>query len=605
MKKTIITTMLSALFVSGTVYAQLIGSLTGYSLSTNGHDIIRDIGVTEDNSKVTVGSYQPGTNVPYDGFIWSDQTNNIYDWRVRLHGSGNDEINACDIRKAWNGTEYVEEMYVTGYFTGTATFTRITWGLPYGYVLDILTMNSPYGSNDCTYFVAKFNRVGDVVWIQYSGNSSQANTEIGNDVDVCVVGTEVQVYTTGFFRGSPYFYQGTTPTIGVSSATSWNSIFTAKYIDNGSNATLSWVRTVNDDANNQHDYGYGVCGDGSGNVFMCGSIGGTTTGIIGVPLYVQGNDDALVVKYDPTGTPDWCQDFGGNGSIQTPSDQARCITYRNDYIYVSGYHNGIGGAMYQGTTNNVDAFLFKMDADNGLYAWRNIMRSPTGTDVAYKHCHSLDGTKVFSVGTMTGDMDIHCNSSTVSGTIISPNFGYQSNAYFISFNDANGALIDYEWMGCYDNTSTATTVETYSSDKILFGGIFKDYYIYESGDNYWAANSNLTTNIYNDGFYGHYDCDNLFPIAPPVSVDEHTSALRSPMQLSAFPNPTQNTVTITKKTDEDAQIEVLDLSGRIVIEQSLMKNMQATLDLTSLEAGIYLVRVTEGANAETIRITKH
>jgi hypothetical protein len=192
MKKKIVTATLSALLTAFNAFSQQITSLTNYALNANGHDIIRDIGVTQDYTKITVGSYQPSTNSPYDGFIWSDQTDDNYDWRVTVHGSGNDEINACDVRRFWNGSEYVEEIYVTGYFTGTVTFTRTTWGLPYGYVLDFFTMNSPYGSNDCTYFVAKFNRTGGLVWIQYSGNTTQANTEIGNDVDVCEVGSEVQ-----------------------------------------------------------------------------------------------------------------------------------------------------------------------------------------------------------------------------------------------------------------------------------------------------------------------------------------------------------------------------------------------------------------------------
>jgi hypothetical protein len=590
--------------LAGPSYAQQITSLTNYALNANGHDIIRDIGVTEDYTKITVGAYQPSTNAPYDGFIWSNQTDDSYDWRVIVHGNGNDEVNAVDVRRVWNGTEYVEDIYVTGYFTGTVTFTRYVW-YPIGYVDDFLTMNSPYGSNDCTYFVAKLNQYGGLAWIQYSGNTTQANTEIGNDVDVCVVGSEVQVYTTGFFRGNPYFYQGSTPTTQVFSATSWNSAFACKYIDNGTTASLSWVRTVNDNTNNQHDYGYGVCGDGSGDVYMCGSIGNTA--VVGsFTMTVSGNDEAMAVKYSSAGNPVWAQSFGGNGTIQTPSDQARCITHRGTEVYVSGYLNGNGGAFPQGSAGTVDAFVMTLDSDLGTLGWRNVIRSLTGTEAAYKHSFSEDGSKIFVVGQIGADANIYCSSLSSSGTIQSTNGGSYATGFFASFYTSGGALIDHEWVGGYDNTCTFTTVETFTDDEVLFGGVFKDYTVYESGDNFTATNSNTNTNyitFYNDGFLGTYDCDDLF-IAPYVTVDEDAGDRGGVLGLNIFPNPTRACITLTKNNDADAQVEVCDLSGRTVIGQSFMSAVQTTIDLTTLDAGVYLVRVTEGNNSEIIRVNK-
>jgi hypothetical protein len=587
------------LLFAGNASAQYIGALANYSLNANGNDIVRDIGVTETFSKITVGSYQPSGSTYYNGFILSDQTNNNYDWRVIIGGSGNDEVNAVDVRRVWNGTEYVEEIYVTGYFTGTVTFTRYVW-YPIGYIDEFFTMNSPYGSSDCTYFVAKLNRLGGLMWIQYSGNTSEWNTEIGNDVDVCVVGSEVQVYTTGFFRGNPYFYQGSTPTTQVHSATSWNSVFTNKYIDNGSSATLSWVRTVNDATNNQHDYGYGVCGDGSGNVYMCGSIGNNA--VVGTnTLTVVGNDEAIAVKYNSSGTPQWSQAFGGNGTIQTPSDQARCITFRGSSLYVSGYFSGGGGLFPQGTNTSVDAFVMKMGTD-GSIGWRDVVQNTAGTDLVYKHSISIDGSKIFAVGSMAGDAHIYCMSLSSSGTIPSVNGGAYINGFFVAFNTSDGSLFDHEWVGGYDNTSVLTTVETYQDDHVLFGGTYKDHYLYESGNNYMLTNSN-TVSYYNDGILGMYIPD-PYRMQHPGLTDEQPEAHTSGMDLRAFPNPVHTSVTVTKSTDAAAQVDVLDLAGRSVIETTLMTGMQTILDLSSLGTGMYLVRVTEGSRSEVIRITK-
>lgn len=582
--------------------AQYISALSNYALNATGHDIVRDIGVTEDYTKITVGSYQPSGSSAYNGFIWSDQTDNTLDWRVIVGGTGNDEVNAVDVRRVWNGTEYVEDIYVTGYFTGTATFTRYIW-YPFTNNTVILTMNSPYGANDCTYFVAKLNQYGNVVWIQYSGNNAESNTEIGNDVDVCVVGSEVQVYTTGFFRGNPYFYQGDTPTTLVNSATSWNSIFTTKYVDNGNTATLAWVRTVNDNTNNQHDYGYGVCGDGSGNVFMCGSIGNTAT-VGSFTLTVEGNDDAVVAQYNSSGTIQWIKDIGGSGTLQTPSDQARCITYSGGNVFVSGYVCGYSSDFPQTNNSSVDAFLMRMNATTGTYGWRNILQNQTGADVGYKHCLTPDGSTIFAVGQMTGDLSIYCSSITASGSVYSENGGAFANGFFTSFQTSNGALIDHESVYGYDNTCTMTTVEAYTDCEIHFGGVFKDYTIYESGNNYTANNSNPTVNyitFYNDGFYGSYAC-NPFRLAAPA--DESEEPTGHGMKLDAFPNPTNNSVTISKNSDAEAWLEVLDVTGRNVIEATLVNTVQTTVDMSSLDPGIYIVRVTEGNTSEVIRVTK-
>jgi hypothetical protein len=361
---------------------------------------------------------------------------------------------------------------------------------------------------------------------------------------------------------------------------------------------------VNDNTNNQHDYGYGVCGDGSGNVYMCGSIGNTA--VVGsYTMAVAGNDEAITVKYNSSGTPAWAQSFGGNGTLQTPSDQARCITHQGDYVYISGYFNGNDGVFPQGTSGTVDAFMMRLATLDGAVGWRDVIRNSTGTEVAYKHCFSQDGSKVFVVGQMTGDANIYCMSLSSSGTIQSPNGGAFATGFFVSFNTGTGSLIDYQWIGGYDNTCTFTTVETYTDDEVLFGGVFKDYTIYESGDNFTATNSNTNTNyitFYNDGFLGTYDCDDLF-FARVSGESENAAEVNSP-QLAAYPNPTGISVTITKRSDEPAQIEVLDLAGRSVLAPAQMTGVQTTLDLSSLESGVYLVQITEGNNTDVIRVTK-
>jgi hypothetical protein len=561
--------------------------------------VVRDISVSDNFTKVYVGSYQPTGTTTYNGFIETDNTNNNYDWRVTVEGTANDEINAVDVNLVWNGTEYVEEVYVTGYFSGTIYFKRYKW-YPSPQTTTVWSMSLPQPA-DVGYFVAKLDRSGNVVWLQSTANPPEYYGEIGNDVDVCVVGSQVEVYTTGFFRGNPYFFHNGGSPVQLSASGAWTSAFVAKYVDNGSTATLSWVKKINDDADNQHDYGYGVCGDASGNVYMCGSIGGTTTIVSGSPLSVEGNDDALVVKYNSAGTVQWTKDFGANGTAAAPSDQARCITYNAGMLHVSGYFNGVSAPWPAGSANSVDGFLIQMVASTGGIMWRDVFGNASGADVVYKHTYSETANKIYVVGSMTGDMWIQGTFSPPAFMISSPNGGTFPNGFFAAVATSSGACGDYRWVGCTNNSSVITTVETYQDDWVYFGGAFKGATLTESDGNCTATNSSASGN-YQDGLIGIYLYDPFRRPGPAATQEQ--AAGQSGLQLKAFPNPAHDVVTISKSSDAVAQIEVLDLSGRRVIDPTVMNGLQTTLDISALNSGMYIVLLTEGDKTEATRISK-
>jgi hypothetical protein len=597
--KSIMLGLLSLLCISTDINAQYIGVLETYSLSTNGNDIVRDIAVTDEYTQVTVGSYQPtNTSSTYNGFIEYEHEDENQNWRVLVEGSGNDEINAVDINVVTDGIELNEEIYVTGYFTGTVYIKRYKW-YPTSQVDIVWSMSLPHPA-DAGYFVAKLDHNGNVVWLQHTANSLEYYGEIGNDVDVCVVSGQVQVYTTGIYRGNPYFFQNGAPVFQLNASGNWTSAFTAKYVDNGGNVSLSWVQKINDDADNQHDYGYGVCGDGAGNVYTCGSIGGTTTLIAGSPMNVEGNDDAFVVKYSSTGGILWKKDFGAGGTIATPSDQARCITFRNNELHVSGYFNGYT-AQFPGDNNSIDGFLIKMYPLTGVISWRVVLGG-FGSDAAYKHTYTAAGDGIYVVGAMTGNIGVTSSSGPPGALINSPNGGTFANGFFVVVATTGGYYYDDEWVGCYNNSSVITTVASTYDDNVVFGGTFKDHYLYESSGVCEATNSN-TSAFVGDGFTGIYLL-NPFIAPAPASTENYDAEQSDEFALRAFPNPAGNTVAITKHSDAEAQFEVLDISGRVVIAATRVQGFQASVDLTTLEPGAYIIRVTEGTKTESVQIIK-
>jgi hypothetical protein len=71
-----------------------------------------------------------------------------------------------------------------------------------------------------------------------------------------------------------------------------------------------------------------------------------------------------------------------------------------------------------------------------------------------------------------------------------------------------------------------------------------------------------------------------------VGVNENTA-----MDFMMYPNPTQGSVTVKGDFSSDASLVVLDQAGRTVSSLNTLTN-GSTIDLTSVEKGIYLVVIT-------------
>ncbi|GAB3171668.1 SBBP repeat-containing protein [Telluribacter humicola] len=166
--------------------------------------------------------------------------------------------------------------YVTGYFTGTATFGSTT-----------LTSN---GASDI--FIVKYNNKGEVLWAHRAGGPLDdggygiAMDEQGN------------IYVTGYITG--------TATFGPQSLTSAGSsdIFISKYNSNGE---VQWVRSAGGSGSEQ---GLDIAVDKSGNPYVTGSFIGTAT-FGSTSLTSRGSSDAFIARYNSNGDVLWAQQAGG------------------------------------------------------------------------------------------------------------------------------------------------------------------------------------------------------------------------------------------------------------------------------------------------------
>ena len=74
-------------------------------------------------------------------------------------------------------------------------------------------------------------------------------------------------------------------------------------------------------------------------------------------------------------------------------------------------------------------------------------------------------------------------------------------------------------------------------------------------------------------------------------------------QIEIFPNPTNGFIQINTDLGGKKELTVMSISGQIVLRDSFL-NKKKTLDLSSLPAGMYLVKITSKDGNVTQRIIK-
>lgn len=96
----------------------------------------------------------------------------------------------------------------------------------------------------------------------------------------------------------------------------------------------------------------------------------------------------------------------------------------------------------------------------------------------------------------------------------------------------------------------------------------------------------------------HSPWSDSLAICPEVGIDNVASGAL----LSLSPNPSGGVVQILGLEDDNASVEVLDIDGRLLLS---FENT-TSLDLSSLPAGIYIVKVmTKGNRYEYLKLIKH
>jgi len=255
-------------------------------------------------------------------------------WAVKAGGSGSDR--ALSVKTDSNGN-----IYITGFYYGTATFGTIT-------------LTSVSGSQDG--FLAKLDPSGNFIWAKsFGGNLA----EWGNAVAIDELDNPI---ITGQFQGSTNF-GGTTLTSMINPNTSFSSfdVFVAKYTPAGN---LTWV---NKGSAKYDDRGLDIITDPQNNIYVCGQFSDTIQ--FQNTHHNQIMNASFIIKYNSAGNEQWFRKASGVFSIPYSM-----VMDNNNKIYVTGdfqgtftYFGSSGNSFINGNYTN-KAFLLKID-NAGNFIW--------------------------------------------------------------------------------------------------------------------------------------------------------------------------------------------------------------------------------------------
>ena len=194
--------------------------------------------------------------------------------------------------------------------------------------------------------IVKYDSMGSVLWAKRFGDA--ANQE-GQAIAVDAQGN---VYITGSFEGSINFGVGSNTSVGG------DDLFAAKLTADGAHV---WSRTVGSLGTEQ---GLDIAVDSTGAAYVTGQYSGDIN-FVGIIQGIEGYD-ALLLKFSPTGQPQWGKGLGGTGSQH---GLGVAVTSDDQVTFVGAFEDTVdfgGGALT--SAGNDDAVIARYDS-SGTHLW--------------------------------------------------------------------------------------------------------------------------------------------------------------------------------------------------------------------------------------------
>ncbi len=506
-------------------------------------------------------------------------------------------------------------LFIAGMFTGN--------------YMDISDNTIYRKSNYGDMFFAKYDSEGNYLWCKNGGTGNTSNCySITTD-------SEDNILVAGHTASNVEF-----DSISIGLSNNGNGTFLFKF-DSIGNAL--WGKEPRGYMSNEYHVG-NVCviTDKKNNVYLLNSLDGDCY-IDGNTLYPTDIDCAYIVKFDQNGLYQWGTVLDTDYSVATGYihyDGGKISIDRNDNIFVAPESAGL--------------LIFGLNKDNGTIIWEVNTYGSYGPDKILSIDTDNNGD-ILATGFLqekemvfTNDISINRDSygyllfTAKLSSIKKPNLGIDTllcagnslildagtfTSYLWNDNSTN-ATLNVNQTGKYFVKTTdqcgvlSDTINiTVNTDQIDIGS---DLYlsnedslniIVPSGFNNYVWNDSITTDTlkiiasnYSTGIYTiKIDAkdNNGCHTSDSINIYLNTTNIKDPRktnEFEVFPNPSYNYVNInTINSSIIKKIELYNLNGNLIYEDNLETG---SIDLTSYNSGIYLLKVITSKNLYTYKIIK-
>ncbi|MBM3437197.1 MAG: hypothetical protein FJY07_13390, partial [Bacteroidetes bacterium] len=359
------------------------------------------------------GNYSLASFGSFDIYITKMDGNGEFIWAKQAGGTSIDQGSSLT-------SDSVGNIFVTGFFNGTATF-------------DNHTLTSA-GQSDI--FVAKMTQFGNYYWVKRAGGSG---SDAGNKITTDLLGN---TYVTGYFNDSASFGNHTVYSTGQC------DYFLTKldYFGN-----FIWVRTG---GGLQVVTSKSLTTDDEGNIYIIGQFaGGMDAG--DTTIYSFGSSDIFIAKYDTYGNFIWIRQAGGiSGDIGQS-----CTTDIDGNVYLTGMYNGEAafGNFWLSNLVGTNIFLCKMN-ETGEFEWAT---QPVNKSYSWVNSLTASENRLFLTG-------YFYDSIYFGNTLL---ICVEDHDLFVASSDFEG---DFQWAAQAEGDSTNSGVEVTfnSNENIIVTGLF-------------------------------------------------------------------------------------------------------------------------------------
>ncbi len=508
-----------------------------------------------------------------------------WEWSVQLGGNLFDHAQALAVDAGG--------VYVGGEFAGT-----LVGGTP-------LVSN---GSSDA--LLARYTLEGNLLWAIGTGSTG---SDYINDVAVDVAGN---VYAIGYFQGTVDFDPGADE-FPVNAGGS-DAMFLWKLTPDGE---LLWVRTWNGTSS---ENGMAVAVDAAGAVWIGGGFfgnldldPGTGNTAVSAPGFEQ---QAFIVQLDADGDFLFGGHMGGNGSDGVQDlkvDAAGAVIAVGNFGATGDLDPGAGDVQLP-HLGGPDTFVLKFSAAGHLLhaasmasaAYDQPRALATGPNGAIMITGGFDGSIDLDPG--VGDALFTSNGiSDVYVLLLDSALNYLEGAAFGGSGQEDGTSVawsasDRRYVGgLFEYTvdldfgdgvdpvaSTANTRDAFLTRLCSVETVEEDVTIAE-GESFFAGGAwQSESGTYTDTYVAVNGCDSIR--ITHLTVDQGTGISDAPSTpvLRVHPIPAHEQLTITTQAaTQGRRLEVMDATGRVVLEQPTIDATVHTISLTGLAPGTYVARL--------------